>query len=105
MPETRTGPLVQKLVDGLQEDMEEAVGHLDRGLTMLRALEGETKGVNGLSAFLKAQAQQLDKMISDTREEAEAVAKKMLGTGKPEIVERVNQEKVAELHAAKEAVG
>lgn len=105
MAETRTGPLVQKLVDGLQEDMEEAVSHLEKGLTLYRALEGQTKGVNGLSSFLKSQGQALEKMIADTREEADGVAKKMLGTGKPEIVERVNQEQVNAVKAAKEMAG
>lgn len=103
MSDTRTGPLVQKLVDGVQEDMEEAIGHLEKGLAVIRALEGHTKGVNGLSAFLKAKGTALEQVISDTREESEAVARKMLGAGAPEIVQTVNGEKVAEVAAAKAA--
>jgi len=101
MAETRTEPLIQKLVDGLQEDMEEAVGHLERGLAVIDQLQEHTRGVNGLSAFLKAKSGELTKIISDARGESDAVAKKMLGKSRPEITERVNAEKAAEVAAAR----
>jgi len=78
--DTRTGPLVQKLVDALQEDIAEVVGFLQKGRDQIRLLEGETRGVNGMSAFLKSKGNELDKMISDLREEAGGAEKKMLGS-------------------------
>ena len=101
--ETRTGKLVERLVEAVQKDIEEAVVDLERGLKLLEALVGDTKGVNGLSSFLKGQCQLLEKMIDDIRDESEAVPRKMFGKGRsdrPEIVERVNQEKVEELRKA-----
>ena len=102
-PETRTGKLVERLVEAVQKDIEEAVVDLERGLKLLEALVGDTKGVNGLSSFLKGQSQLLEKMIDDIRDESEAVPRKMFGKvrpDRPEIVERVNHEKVEELRKA-----
>lgn len=98
--ETRTGKLVEQLVEAVQEDLDEVIVHLEQALKASGALVGETRGVNGLSSFLKAQGQQLEKMIQDIRDEAEAVERKLFGIGRPEIVERVNQEKVEELREA-----
>ncbi|MEJ2540754.1 MAG: hypothetical protein P8188_12420 [Gemmatimonadota bacterium] len=98
--ETRTSKLVEQLVEAVQKDMDDAVVDLEKGLKLLEALVGDTKGVNGLSSFLKAQSQQLAKMIDDIRDESDAVARKLFGTGRPEIVERVNQEKLEELREA-----
>lgn len=101
MSDTRTGPAVQKLVDFIQEDLSEAAGHLQQGLDMVRALEGETRGVNGLSAFLKSQGNALEKMVSDMAEEAQSVAKKMLGSNRTEVVTVVNPELAEEVATAK----
>ena len=98
--ETRTGKLVEQLVEAVQQDLDEVIVHLEQALQASAALVGETRGVNGLSSFLKAQGQQLEKMIQDIREEAEAVERKLFGIGRPEIVERVNQDKVEELREA-----
>lgn len=103
MPDTRTGPLVQKLVDGLREDMAEAIEHLTRGLATLRALEGETKGVNGLASLLRSKGNELETVIGALEEERDAVPAKMLGGGRPEIVQTVDTEKLAQVRAAKEA--
>lgn len=98
MSETRTSPLLRRFVDALQQDMEEGIRHLEEGHAVLQALVDDTRGVNGLSVFLKAQCNQLEKMIADAREEAESVPRKMYGTApRPQIVERVNLEKVEEL--------
>lgn len=98
--ETRTGKLVEQLVEAVQTDLDEAIVQLEQGLTILEAMVGDTKGVNGLSSFLKAQSQQLEKMIGDIRDESDAVARKLYGTARPEIVERVNEEIVEELREA-----
>lgn len=98
--DTRTGKLVEQLVEAVQTDLDEAIVDLERGLTILEAMVADTKGVNGLSSFLKAQGNQLEKMIGDIRDESEAVARKMFGTSRPEIVQRVNLEKVEELREA-----
>lgn len=102
MSDTRTGPLVQKLVDALQEDIGEVVGYLQKGRDHMKLLEGETKGVNGMSAFLKSQGLALEKMIADLNEEAEGAEKKMLGA-KLEIttsVDKAHVERVAKAKAA-----
>lgn len=99
MSDTRTGPQVQKLVDAIGEDMAEAVGHLAKGADMIRQLEGATKGVNGLAAFLKAQHNALSKMIADMEEEAASVGKKMLPP-RLEITERVSDEQAAKVREA-----
>lgn len=97
---TRTGKLVEQLVEAVQQDLDEIIVHLERGLKNVEDLVGDTRGVNGLSSFLKGQGQLLEKMIEDLREESEAVSRKLMGIGRPEIVERVNQEKVEELKRA-----
>lgn len=97
---TRTGKLVEQLVEAVQQDLDEIIVHLERGLGNVEDLAGDTRGVNGLSSFLKGQGQFLEKMIEDLREESEAVSRKLMGIGRPEIVERVNQEKVEELRKA-----
>ncbi len=99
--DTRTGPAVQNLVDKIQEDMAEASAYLTRGCAMVRALESVTKGVNGLASVLKAQTQTLESVIRKLEEESEDVAKKMLGGNRPEIVQTVNVDKLAEVRAAK----
>ena len=99
--DTRTGPLVQKLVAGLQEDLTEAISFLAKGRELIGALEGETRGVNGLSSFLKSQGDALDEMVRKMEEESQEVEKKMLGSTRPEIVSTVNQEKVDEVRAAR----
>lgn len=90
--EIRTAPQVQKLVDAIKDDIAEAVEHLQRGSEVVRKLEGATKGVNGLSAFLKAQGNTLVKMVEDMASEAADVERKMLGTGKEPIVSTVNEQ-------------
>ena len=99
---TRTGPLVRKLSDGIREDLEEAGAHLQRGLDLMRALEVETKGINGLSSLLKAKSDAIAKEIADLSEEAGGVGKKLLGSSRI-IKQRVDAAKGAEVRAAQEA--
>ena len=100
MPDTtRTGPLVKKLSDGIREDLEEAVAYFQRGLDLMRALEGETKGVNGLSSILKAKGDAVAMVITGLEEEAAGVEKKLLGTSRANK-QRVDAEKVADVRAA-----
>lgn len=102
MSETRTGPLVAKLVSAVQEDVGEVVTHLDRARQSMAQLEGQARGINGLSAFLKAQGLALDKMMADLRDEADGVEKKMLGA-KVEITHHVDPAHAAKVKAAREA--
>ena|SRR3990167_8615194 len=89
--ETRTGPLVKRLVEGLQADLNDGAAQISVTSASLEALEVEVRGVNGLSSLCKAWRQQLDKMRDDMLGEVEAVEKKMLGeTGKKKITEYVN---------------
>jgi len=103
MTDTRTGPLVGKLVTAVQEDLAEIVGYLGEAREIIGQLEGQTKGVNGPAAFLKGQGLALDKMMSDLTDEAEEVAKKLLGGARVEITHRVNDDHAAAVRAAKEA--
>lgn len=101
MPDTtRTGPLVKKLSDGLREDLEEIGAHFQRGLDLMRAVEHETKGVNGLSSILRAKGDAVALVISDLNEEAAGVEKKLLGSARS-ITEHVDKEKVAEVASAR----
>ena len=100
---TRTGPLVKKLSDGIREDLEEAVAYFQRGLDLMRALEGETKGVNGLSSILKAKGDAVAMVITGLEEEAAGVEKKLLGTSRA-IKQRVDAKKIAVVAAAKAEV-
>ena len=101
MPETRTGAAAQKLVDTLQSEMTEVVDFLRQGCELIRPLQEDAQGVNGLRTCLTSQANMLDKMISDLGDESVGVEKKMLGKSRPEIVSSVNAGKLAEVVAAK----
>ena len=100
---TRTGPAVQKLVDGLQEDITEAVGYLAKGLELIRALQGETRGVNGLSPLLTGKGNELDNIIDGLTSECLEIEKKLLGTGRPEIVQKVDADLTEAVKAARGA--
>lgn len=102
MSETRTGPLVGKLASAVQEDIGEIVGHILKAREQMGQLEGQTKGINGLSAFLKAQGHALDKMMADLEDEALAVEKKLMGS-KVEITHKVDDAHADRVKAAKEA--
>lgn len=101
MSETRTGPLEGKLVEGIQADIGDAVEQLQAGLSKLRALESHTKGVNGLSATLKAKGNEIAQIIDVLEGEQESVAKKMLSTApKEQITEKVNADHLAKVVSA-----
>lgn len=103
MADTRTAPAVAKLVDAIQEDIQEARSHLDRGLAVLRALEPSARGINGLAAYLKAQGNALDEMLAGLESEAKNVETKMLGGSRPEIVTNVDAAQLEAVRAAKAA--
>lgn len=103
MSDTRTGPLVGKLVEGIQADIADAVEQLQGGLSKIRALESHTKGVNGLSSTLKAEASKLDQMIATLTDESEGVGRKMLGTGREPITEKVDPAHLERVTAARAA--
>ena len=100
--DTRTGPLVGKLVAAVQEDVAEISGHLEKARAVMEQLEGQTRGINGLSSFLRAQGLALDKMMEDFTGESQGVEKKMLGNP-VEITHTVNAEHAAKVRAAKGA--
>jgi len=79
-PETRAGPIVIKLVAGLQEDIQEIADLLSKARDLAKALEEVSKGVNGLSGFLKAKGNELENIVTGLREESANVERKMLGT-------------------------
>ncbi len=101
MSDTRAGPQVQKLVDAIKEDIGEIVGHLTRAEETMQDLEVAAKGVNGLSAFLKAQRNAVLKMVGDLNAEGADVERKMLPSKEP-ITSSVNEKLAAEVRAAKE---
>lgn len=90
MSDTRTGPLVAKLVEGIQGDIADAIEGLASGLAKMRALEGHARGVNGLAATLKAKGAEVQLIINVLQSESESVAKKMLGAAREPITERVD---------------
>jgi len=102
MSETRTGPLVGKLVVAVQEDLAEVVGYLQKAREGIGQLEGQTRGISGLSSFLKAQGIAIDKMVADLGDEATDVEKKMLGA-RVEITHNVDEGHAAKGGGAKEA--
>ena len=59
-------------------------------------LEGEARGINGLSTFLRSQGLTLDKMMADLAAEAIEVEKKMMGAPA-----EVTHQQVDEVHAAR----
>jgi ribosomal protein L20 len=94
---------VGKLVSAVQEDISEIQQNLDKAREHMGQLEGQTKGINGLSAFLRAQGLALDKMVSDLKDEAVAVEKKMLGNP-VEITHHTDEAHAARVKAAKGAI-
>lgn len=97
---TRTGPLVGKLVEGIQADISDAIEQLQGGLSKIRALESHTKGVNGLSATLKAKGNEVAQIIDVLEGECEGVAKKMLASAPKEpITEHLNADHLAKVKA------
>lgn len=101
MADTRTGASVRQLVAHISEDLGDVVDHLQRGRELMRSLESDARGVNGLSPFLRGQGQALDKMMEDLREEADDVEKKMLAP-RPEITSSVDADRAAAVKVAKE---
>lgn len=104
---TRTGPLVGKLVEGIQADISDAIEQLEGGLAKIRALESHTKGVNGLSGVLKAKGSEIQAAIDTLRGESAGIERKLLGTGREPINERVDAtlaKKVAAARVETEAV-
>ena len=101
--DTRTGPLVKRLVEGVQEDLTEIAQQVAEVRDRLVRLEGETKGINGLAASCRAWGQLLAKMHGDVEAEVEAVEKKMLGAAqeKEKIHEVVNIEHAESVRAAR----
>lgn len=100
MPEPRTGPAVQKVVEAIGEDISEIVDLLQRGLEKMRDLETHSKGINGLAGLLKAKGSEIELVIGILREESLSVAKKMLSEPRP-IRQSVDEEKLAEVRERK----
>ena len=96
---TRTGPLINQLIMGIQADIADAVEQLEAGLAMIRALEAHAKGVNGLASILKSKGNEVEHIIDVLSNEADEVARKMLGASWEPIMEHVDAahlERVAE---------
>lgn len=97
----RTGEAVAKLVDAIKEDFKRVTAHLREARALIGELESDAKGINGLSAFLKAQGNTLDKMADDLDAEAIAVEKKMVAPMAKEPVTIIHGEHAEKVRAAK----
>lgn len=106
MSEIRTGAAVGALVEAVQSDIGDGVADIRRGLDKLRALEAHARGINGLASTLRAKCKEVETAVDVLEEEAESVARKMMGEPKREITESVDADRVrvlAELRKADEA--
>ena len=102
---TRIGLAVQKTVAAVQEELDEIAKLLEAALAKIRTVEVDGKGINGLAGTMKGQGNQIAESIKTIQAEAESVAKKMLHEPRKrhEIREHVDQEKAAEVSAARAA--
>ena len=100
---TRTGALMNQLITGIQADIADAVEQLEGSLATIRALEAQTKGVNGLASTLKSKGSEVEHIIEVLRSEAHGVAKKMLGTSREPIIERVDVKHLERVAQARKA--
>jgi len=103
MSETRTGPLVGKLVEGIQGDIGDAVEQLAAGLAKMRALESHVGGINGLASTLRARSAEVQQVVDVLTAERDTVAKKLLPKAPVEMTERVNAVHLEAVRAAKGA--
>jgi hypothetical protein len=103
MSETRTGPLVGKLVEGIQADIGDAVELLAAGLAKMRDLEVHVGGLNGIASRLRARSSDVQQVVDALRVERDEVAKKLLPKPPVEITERVNAVHLEAVRAAKGA--
>ena len=86
MPDLRTESAVAKLVEGVEEDLGELGGMIERAKELMDALVEPTRGLNGLAPFLRGQSTLLNEMIENIKGESAAVRKNMLGTNSlPEV--------------------
>jgi len=99
----RTGSLVNQLISGIQADIADAIQQLEGSLATIRALEAHAKGVNGLASTLKSKGSEIEQIIDVLRSEAHGVARKMLGTPREPIIERVDVAHLDRVAAARKA--
>jgi len=86
MPDLRTESAVAKLVEGVESDLGEIRGMIERAKEAMDALIEPTRGLNGLAPFLRGQSTLLHEMISNIEAESASVRKNMLGTSTmPEV--------------------
>lgn len=103
MAETRAGRAREKWAAELRADIEDIAEHLGRGLDLMRQLEPETKGLNGLPGLLRNKGTEIETTIKLLTEEGEKIASRVpaLPPAPPEISEAVDHELAAEVGAAR----
>lgn len=101
--EGRTGPVLADLVEAVQLDIGDAVDQLEGALARVRELESQTAGVNGLQSRLRAEGSKLQQVIETLRGESVGIERKLLGTGREPITEKVDHEHAKRVAAAKVA--
>lgn len=76
---TRTAEARKKWADALQADLGEIVEHIQKAGALMREVEADTKGVNGLPGFLRNKGNELEKMAVDMQAELDDVPAKLSG--------------------------
>ncbi len=107
---TRTADARKKWADALQADLGEIHELVEKACTLMREVEADTRGVNGLPSFLRSKGNELEQMAKDIRTELEDVPAKLSGekTKKrtPSIVERLGTaEHLAAVGEARDVAG
>ena len=78
MPDLRTPKAVGDLVESVQGDLDNLVSLIGQAKDLAEALISPTKGLNGLSGFLRGQVTLLGEMTANVQTEVENVRKNML---------------------------
>ena len=74
----RSAPLMARAVEVLADDFHHAADLLDEALAVIRELEPVARGINGISATLRAKGNEVETLIKVLRDEAHGLPRKML---------------------------
>lgn len=73
----RSASLLARAVEALQDDLNHAADLLEDGLEVLRDLEPVVRGLNGISAIVRAKGNETENLVRVLREEATSLPKKL----------------------------